>query len=103
MGALVFGGDVLFQIPSVITAVTAIIAREKLLAALLGVVGPGLLGGGLQMEGEEGRQGGGHTGGGLGGGTPGLGSYTGRELGGGHGAAGELGQHGVVLQLFGQL
>lgn len=85
MGALVLGGDVLIQIPSVIIAVTAIIAREKLLAAWLGVVGPGLLGGGLQVEGEEGQQGGGHTGGGLGGGTLGLGSYTGRGLGAGMG------------------
>ena len=67
------------------------------------MVGPGLLGGGLKVEGEGGRQGGGHTGGGLGGGTLRLGSYTGRGLGGGHGAAGELGQHGVVLQLFCQL
>jgi hypothetical protein len=38
VGALVLGGDVLIQIPPVITAVTAIIAREKLLAAWLGVV-----------------------------------------------------------------
>ena len=68
VGALVLGGDVLIQILPVITVVKAIIAREKLLAAWLGVVSPGLLGGGLQVEGEEGRQGGGHTGGGLGGG-----------------------------------
>ena len=61
VGALVLGGDVLIQIPPVITTVTAIIPREKLMTAWLGVVGPGLLaswvGGCRWRERRDGRAG----------------------------------------------
>ena len=91
----------LVQIPPIIASVTTVVAGKQLLAAWLG---PGLLGGGLQVEGEEGRRVGRSTGGGLSSNTVrGLGrSHTGGGLGRSTGPASEL-DHGIVLQLFLQL
>ena len=64
VGAVVLGGNVLVQVPHVAATVTAVVAAIRLLAA----GSPGLLCGGLQVEGEQGWQGGSsHTGGGAGG------------------------------------
>ena len=87
----------LVQIPHVAATVTAVIAVVRQLAA----GSPGLLCGGLHVEGEQGWQGGSsHTGGGAGGGHTGgeLGGHTGQGVEGGHGAATEL-DPGIVLEL----
>ena len=102
MGPLVLGSDMLVQVPDVVTPVSAVVAIVSLLDAGLAAGGPVLLCGGLQVEGEEGRQGGSLTGGRPGGSHTAvrLGSYTGPGLGEAHGTAREL-DPGLVLKLFG--
>ena len=102
MGPLVLGSDMLVQVPDVITPVSAVVAIVSLLDAGLAAGGPVLLYGGLQMEGEEGRQGSSLTGGRPGGSHTWvrMGSNTGPGLEEVHSAAREL-DHGVVLNLFG--
>ena len=104
MGPLVLGGDGQVHVPDVLTSVTTVVAVVGLLDAGLAAGGPVLLCGGLQVEGEEGRQGGSLTGGRPGGSHTAvrLGSYTGPGLVEVHGAAGEL-DHGIVLELYAQL
>ena len=104
MGPLVLGSDMLVQVPDVITPVSAVVAIVSLLDAGLAAGGPVLLCGGLQVEGEEGRQGSSLTGGRPGGSHTAvrLGSYTAPGLVEVYGAAGEL-DHGIVLELSAQL